>query len=68
MPGNDGNHFNKSILQTPENTSAPQEILEALHAMSDHLPVVMEIEIDPSQVSTGVKKFAPYGGCCPKPA
>ncbi len=68
VPGNDGNHFNKSILQTPENTSAPQEILEALHAMSDHLPVVMEIEMDPSQVSTRVKKYSPFGGCCPKPA
>ncbi|MEX1189163.1 MAG: hypothetical protein WED33_07880 [Bacteroidia bacterium] len=63
-PGNDGNHFNTSILANPQNTSAPQEIIEALHAMSDHLPVVMELEMDPSNVSTSSKVIAPIGGCC----
>jgi endonuclease/exonuclease/phosphatase family metal-dependent hydrolase len=68
VPGNDGNHFNTSILANPLNTSAPQEIIEALHAMSDHLPVIMDVEMDPSNVSTYSKDVSPFGGCCPKPA
>lgn len=43
--GNDGNHYNQSILATPTNTSAPQNVIEALHYMSDHLPVIMKTEI-----------------------
>ena len=43
--GNDGNHYNKSILDAPTNTSVPYNVLEALYYMSDHLPVVMKTEI-----------------------
>lgn len=43
--GNDGNHYNQSILAAPTNTSAPQNIIEALYYMSDHLPVIMKTEI-----------------------
>lgn len=67
VPGNDGNHFNTSILANPLNTSAPQEIIEALHAMSDHLPVIMDVEMDPSNVSTNSKEVSPFGGCCLEP-
>jgi len=52
VPGNDGQHFNRSILEAPENTSAPNSIIQALYAMSDHLPVFLDLEFDPSQVST----------------
>jgi hypothetical protein len=52
VPGNDGMHFNRSILDLPENNSAPDSILQALYAMSDHLPVLLDLEFDPSQVST----------------
>lgn len=37
--GNDGNHFNLSII-TGTNDSVPQEIAEALYYTSDHLPVI----------------------------
>ncbi|MDT8412895.1 MAG: T9SS type A sorting domain-containing protein [Vicingaceae bacterium] len=43
--GNDGNHFNQSILAAPTNTSVPNNVLQALHFMSDHLPVIMKTEI-----------------------
>ncbi|MDY0286720.1 MAG: T9SS type A sorting domain-containing protein [Bacteroidales bacterium] len=43
--GNDSNHFNKSITDAPTNTSVPAEVLEALYANSDHLPVTLEMEI-----------------------
>jgi len=46
--GNDGQHFNKSITDAPENTSAPREIIDALYGMSDHLPVLVKLEIDAS--------------------
>lgn len=41
--GQDGNHFNKNLIETPVNNSIPSEILNALYNMSDHLPVVMDL-------------------------
>lgn len=46
--GNDGQHFNKSINDEPENTSAPEEVIDALYEMSDHLPVLVKLKIDAS--------------------
>lgn len=43
--GNDGNHFNKGILDTPTNTTVPADVLQALYYNSDHLPLTMELEI-----------------------
>lgn len=40
--GNDGKHFNNAI-NFKENTAAPANIINALHEMSDHLPVVMKV-------------------------
>jgi endonuclease/exonuclease/phosphatase family metal-dependent hydrolase len=37
--GNDGNHYNDSINKPP-NTAVGQEIADALHYSSDHLPVM----------------------------
>ena len=47
--GNDGNHFNQSI-NSGSNTSVPANVLNALYNNSDHLPVILELEID-DQVS-----------------
>jgi hypothetical protein len=41
--GQDGEHFNKSLTSSPQNNSVPEDVLEALYSMSDHLPVVMKI-------------------------
>lgn len=43
--GQDGQHFNTSLVNTPTNASEPANIIEALHMMSDHLPVYMEVQI-----------------------
>ncbi|MGB0430067.1 MAG: endonuclease/exonuclease/phosphatase family protein [Bacteroidia bacterium] len=43
--GNDGKHFNQSI-NFKENTAVSEQIVEALHEMSDHLPVVMKVAFD----------------------
>ena len=43
--GQDGNHFNQSI-NSGNNTSAPDNVIEALYGMSDHLPVTMNIRVD----------------------
>ena len=43
--GNDGSHFNDSINQPP-NYAVGQEIADALHYASDHLPVYAEFEFD----------------------
>jgi len=42
--GQDGNRFNQTII-SPNNTSVPSVVSQALYNMSDHLPVVMDIEI-----------------------
>lgn len=43
--GQDGFHFNKSLIEAPANVSEPPLIISALHSMSDHLPVYLEIEV-----------------------
>lgn len=42
--GNDGNHFNISIIDPPANTIVPDSVLQALYFMSDHLPVICDLE------------------------
>lgn len=45
--GNDGNHFNKEIIELP-NSSVSDEIATALYYASDHLPVYADFQIDNS--------------------
>ncbi len=42
--GQDGNRFNGSII-SPTNNSVPTVVSQALYNMSDHLPVIMDIEV-----------------------
>lgn len=49
--GNDGLHFDRSILLDPTNTSAPADVITALHDASDHLPVLVKIRTDQSYLS-----------------
>lgn len=46
--GNDGLHYNTSIIATPTNTSAPTDVVNALYNASDHLPVLVQIKTDQS--------------------
>ena len=43
--GQDGNHFNDALTDPPANTALPSVVIQALYNMSDHLPVIMEIEV-----------------------
>lgn len=43
--GNDGNHFNDDI-KYGGNTSAPSDIINALYDLSDHLPVMLTLQVD----------------------
>lgn len=44
--GQDGQHFNKSITDSPINNSVPAEVLTALFNNSDHLPVRLKLEVN----------------------
>lgn len=44
--GNDGNKFNVSIIENLPNTDVPDSVRDALFNMSDHMPVVLQIQID----------------------
>lgn len=48
--GNDGNHFNQSIT-AGTNSSAPSSIINALYNFSDHLPVMMSLSVEKSDIS-----------------
>lgn len=61
--GNDGQHFNKSILATPTNTSVPDSVLQALHNFSDHLPVQCRFEFKPAPSYLGFLPAAPSAAC-----
>lgn len=49
--GNDGLHLNGDITDG-SNFSVPSNVLTALHGMSDHLPVTLELDIEKMSVST----------------
>jgi len=52
--GNDGNHFNDSI-NAPPNTAVGQEIADAIHYSSDHLPLFAAFNFDaPVSVDTEI--------------
>lgn len=40
--GNDGNHYNSSLISSPTNSQYPDSVVKALFYMSDHLPVVLK--------------------------
>ncbi len=44
--GQDGLHFNSSLIAAPENTSVPADVLAALYGNSDHLPVTLKLSVD----------------------
>jgi hypothetical protein len=43
--GQDGMRLNGSLIDPP-NTSLPTYLLDALYGMSDHLPIIMDLEVD----------------------
>ena len=44
--GQDGLHYNTSLVATPWNMSEPASVIWNLYNMSDHLPIYMEIEVN----------------------
>jgi len=44
--GQDGKHFNQSLISSPANTTVPPEVLNALYNNSDHLPVTLKLIVD----------------------
>src|SRR5439155_24580407 len=47
--GNDGAHFNLAVNAAPTNSTVGQTIANALHDASDHLPVVIVLQL-PSRI------------------
>jgi len=43
--GQDGQRFNKSLVESPVNSSVPSDVLDALYNMSDHLPVMLDLAV-----------------------
>jgi hypothetical protein len=53
--GNDGNHFNKALTDSPTNSSYPASLVQDLYNMSDHLPIFAEFALNlPDGPPTGV--------------
>ncbi|MFU8843549.1 MAG: hypothetical protein ACNA7V_07060 [Bacteroidales bacterium] len=52
--GNDGNRLNLSLLDPPANLSIPDSVIQALYYMSDHLPVLCQIEISQTNDDTAM--------------
>jgi hypothetical protein len=44
--GQDGNHYNVALIDPPANPTIPDSVRNALYYMSDHLPVVMDLEVE----------------------
>ena len=43
--GQDGLHFNRSLLDNPMNTTVPSEVLLSLYNNSDHMPVSLKLKV-----------------------
>lgn len=57
--GNDGNHFNASLISAPTNTLFPDSIVKALYYMSDHLPVSLKM-VATYPTSNGLALYPSY--------
>lgn len=44
--GNDGQHYNTSLLGPPINAIYPDSVVRAIYYLSDHLPVSMKVVVD----------------------
>lgn len=56
--GQDGEHFNKSLMDPPTNPDLPVDVVQALYTASDHLPVNLQLLVEDEtgwQDHTGVK-------------
>lgn len=49
--GNDGQHYNKNITDSPTNTSAPSAVIQSLYKASDHLPIICRLAVDGTFIS-----------------
>ena len=54
--GQDGNHFNQAITDGT-NTSVPVDVLKSLYEVSDHLPIVLDIDVE--GYTLGVEELRP---------
>lgn len=54
--GNNGSTYNDDINASWNSTNVPRSILNAMYYMSDHLPVIMDIEID-ADPSVSIQKI-----------
>jgi hypothetical protein len=52
--GNDGNHTNLALTDSPTNTSVPPQVLNALYYMSNHLPVSIKVAVSFPSSTTSV--------------
>ncbi|MFH1680286.1 MAG: endonuclease/exonuclease/phosphatase family protein [Candidatus Eisenbacteria bacterium] len=64
--GNDGAHFNQSIVQGG-NTAVPPDVAEALHQSSDHLPVLAVLRAEPATAVAGAVPAAVLLRASPNP-
>ena len=58
--GNDGFHFNSAINASPQNNSVPSNVLSALYNNSDHLPIVVDILVNPTVSISEYHKQSPF--------
>ncbi|TKJ37241.1 hypothetical protein CEE37_14100 [candidate division LCP-89 bacterium B3_LCP] len=57
--GNDGQHFNQAI-NDPPNLAVPQNVADALHLATDHLPVYMDIDyLESTPIQVTLTPFNP---------
>jgi endonuclease/exonuclease/phosphatase family metal-dependent hydrolase len=55
--GQDGKHYNKNLVDMPQNTTVPTEVLSALYQNSDHLPVMLKLLVDKSLAINTIPSF-----------
>jgi len=54
--GNNGTCYNESLLSCLPSTTVPESVMRSLYYMSDHLPVIMSIQLDQTLMVEEVQK------------
>lgn len=57
--GQDGQHYNDALTDSPTNSSVPSDVLNALYNNSDHLPVTLTLKIN---TTTGIDDLQEISG------
>jgi len=60
--GQDGNHAKEALIDAPTNTSAPANIINDIYHMSNHMPISLQLALNPTHRYVGIDNSTKNNG------